>query len=778
MSPAPPPAQKRHRIALSCEPCRTSKLKCDRLQPCGQCARKGHRDLCAYAPKPPARGPRRSRKKAPAPAKDLSERLQRLEGMVRTIMDSGAGADGPAAGAPVSAPARARVVRDEGRTRYVGATHCMAMLEDIEVLKSHFDDADGDLDGDDAPSADELEAPEMLLWPRGAPASDDELLAHLPPQHVADRLITRYFSSMSPSQHIIHRPTFTRAYGRFWQDASCASLHWVAQLFMVLALGVLFNSHSAPHELDDDGDSASAPPRERIRRYRRCAGWALVRGRYARPTAATLPAFLLYVEAHFLFSRASQMDCYLLSGVCVRLMLRMGLHRDPASVAGLSAFEGEMRRRMWNMAAQIESLVAFHVGLPSMLQGLETDTAVPRNLQDDDLDERAASLPPARPPTDYTHMTYPIHKARILRVFAQIARQAHALAPPGYGHVLELDRLLQETWAAVPALMRVRPLPECVGDAPGLIMQRFGLAAVYNKCRCVLHRRYLAERPPDRKHDYSRRQCLRAATTLLENQHTIWRACQPGNLLRQNSWFVSSLAVHDYLLAAVVVYLVIQNLDSYSAPDVWDRESSDRDAAPTREGLEAMIRRSHAVWSAVAAEQAELKKTADTLSTMLARLESPPYPRPGAQEATTGPPTASSGWEASMTRRSAASTPPTGASGSSRSGPLPDPEQGGEPAQSEILLLSAQQSGPAAAFPEPPAPSSGPFGRPTPSKFLPDTLALDDSWMLGDGMDWRHLDVALAHSHTAGATDEQAGLSWEISPFDEPDLLAPSPWDQ
>lgn len=117
-----PHPQKRTRVLLSCAPCRTSKLKCDRGQPCSQCAKKGRDDLCAYAPRPAAR-------KKPA-AKGISARLKRLEGMVRNMIDGG-----EAVGKPreqQEAPlVKGHVVRGERGTTYVGATHCMAMLEDV-----------------------------------------------------------------------------------------------------------------------------------------------------------------------------------------------------------------------------------------------------------------------------------------------------------------------------------------------------------------------------------------------------------------------------------------------------------------------------------------------------------------------------------------------------------------------------------------------------------------------------------------------------------------------
>lgn len=391
-------------------------------------------------------------------------------------------------------------------------------------------------------------------------------------------------------------------------------MQWLAQLFMMLTLGTFFNNFTAPHELS--GDSA-VPVVDRIKHYRSCAGLALVWSKYTQPTNATLPAFLLYVESHFLLNRAAQMNCYVLSGVCIRLLLKMGLHRDPSKLPAnnMSPFEGEMRRRIWNMAVQIDTLVSFHMGLPSMLQGIETDTRIPSNIQDEDFDESSAALPPERPPRDHTHMTYPINKSRILRVFGHIARQAHSLTPPTYADVCGLDQRLNAAWAEMPAVMAVRPLDECVGDSPTLLVQRFGLQALYNKCRCVLHRRYLAEAVPVREHSRSRQQCLEAAVGLLEQQHTIWVASKPGGVMSSTSWFLSSLAVHDYLLAAMIVYLVITN-ERYPDPDAgFDFEGR----KPSKEELTGMLRRSWVIWTEVSENNAELRKTADMIAVMLAK---------------------------------------------------------------------------------------------------------------------------------------------------------------
>lgn len=302
---------------------------------------------------------------------------------------------------------------------------------------------------------------------------------------------------------------------------------------------------------------------------------------------------VLYAEAEFVANRASQMNCYLLCSTVIRLMLKMGLHRDPANLPRITPYQGEMRRRMWNLAVQLDLLVAFHLGLPCMIHGIESDTALPRNLLDSDFSEDSPELPPSRPMTDYTPLTYPINKARIARGFGLVARLSHSLTLPTYAEIMRVDARIQDVWSSVPAFMKIRPLSESVTEAPMVVIQRFGLASLYQKSRCVLHRRYLVDPQPLREHDYSRRTCVEAAVALLDYQSTMFEATKPGAILAQNRWFIASLAINDFLLADMVVALAAQRPnESKDEPD-WMATCT---PSVTKDSLIEMLKRSYTIW--------------------------------------------------------------------------------------------------------------------------------------------------------------------------------------
>ncbi|KAI1867981.1 uncharacterized protein JN550_006788 [Neoarthrinium moseri] len=616
-SSASTPPVKRARVLLSCHACRGSKLKCDRQVPCGQCLKKGRPEGCAYAPRP-------NKQK---PAKGMAARLKRLEGMVRGMLDengaplsnSNSGGRGLERAHQSEAPLEAggQVVRGDRATSYVGGTHFMAILEDIDELKNYFEypeEEEADANGDPYEPAG---SPEFLLLSKNVPRNREELLALLPERSVIDRLMMRYFNSNSPSQHILHKPTFSKEYHRFWQDSSSAPLHWIAILFMVTSLGVFFSSFQAPHELEGD---SPMPAMDRYRVCRGAAGTALIWGKYSQPNQHTLQALMLYVEADFLVNRESQMNCYLLSSVLIRLMLKMGLHRDPSKLPNISAYDGEMRRRAWNLAIQIDLLVAFHLGLPAMIHGIESDTALPRNLLDTDFHEDSKELPLSRPTSDYTPLTYPIHKAAICRAFGLVARQAHSLTIPTYAEIMKIDAIIEETYSNVPAFMKVKAMEESITDPPMQIIQRFGLASIYQKSRCVLHRKYITDPVPKKEHEYSRKACLSAALKLLEYQSTMYEACKPGAMLSQNGWFISSLAINDFLMADMVVALIIQSSQYSEVGGNYDWITQGT-PTPTKDELLQILRRSLFVWQQMATRVPDCRKAFELVETVVRKIE-------------------------------------------------------------------------------------------------------------------------------------------------------------
>ncbi|KAE9366770.1 hypothetical protein N431DRAFT_417640 [Stipitochalara longipes BDJ] len=559
------PIQKRNRAQLSCASCRHGKLKCDRQQPCSQCVRKGRATQCNFV----SAGRRK-------PVVSLQNRLKHLESLVKDAMTAqnpaAQGAlsnsrdklieSGSASGAGINrqslhgqdqanrqeTPRSGQVLFSKGQT-YVGATHWAAILEDIEEVKIFVEESLEDADRGHSSHYN------SLVWNVRLPSGKADMLASLPPRLAVDCLISRYFNSTSPALFIIHRPTFNKHYRQFWLDPEGTPVTFVGLLYAFITLATL--SSLASGEIHPDTRGA---PHEMLRAYKENCVQCLILSDYTKPTRYTLETMLIYGEAEFLMSRDDQVHCYLLSAVAVRLALRMGLHRDSSKIGThFTPFEAEFRRRMWYHINQLDLLASFHIGLPGMIQMIESDTLPPSNLLDEDFDEDCIELPPSRPESEMTPMSYALCKGRLSDVAGEIMVIANKLQLPPYSEILKLDSLLHEAYDKVPPQLRLDEYEINVTDSSSTILKRFSVSALFEKSRCMLHRKFLMKAWNHPEYQYSKEAALDASMKLLHRQGLIHQAASPGGPLALDRWFLSSLSTHNFLLAAMIIYLNVMN---------------------------------------------------------------------------------------------------------------------------------------------------------------------------------------------------------------------------
>ncbi|TVY34249.1 Fusarisetin A cluster transcription factor [Lachnellula subtilissima] len=471
----------------------------------------------------------------------MRDRVRHLEGLVK----------GALAAVPLSeneGEASGQVLTDSDESRYVGSTHWAAILEDIEEVKDYFADA-GDV-GDE--EAEEVVSYTMLTFKPYSPISKEELLGRLPEKNIVDGLVRKYFNGHSPSLHLIHKPTFQKEYKLFWAAPSDAPVIWVGLIYSMMALAAFssFSAAETPIELCDT-------PMETIRHYRNCCMQALLLSHYTKPGPYTIETLILYMEGEFLMSKDDQVHLYLLVGNIVRLCLRMGLHRDTTKVGGnITPFQAEMRRRVWHHLSQIDLLASFQIGLPGMVESIESDTLYPRNLRDEDVDEGMTELPPSRPDSELTPISYLISKSRLCHACGQIATLANRLTLSPYTEVMKMDGLLHEAYATIPSFFQM-PLEFSLFESPGLIIKQFSLALVYQKSRCMLHRKYIMKQNENPHYAYSKKVAVDASMELLKCQAMSYDATFDGGALARDRWVLSTLTTHDFLLASMIVTINI-----------------------------------------------------------------------------------------------------------------------------------------------------------------------------------------------------------------------------
>ena len=513
-----------------------------------------------------------------------------------------------------------RISLENHETSYVGSAHWTAILDSITELKDHFeDDADDHGLTDPAMETGQLPPTErpILLFGSNKNASKLEILSSIPSRSIVDRLISGYFSAMDMAPVVVHGPSFLKEYEKFWDNPSVTPVMWVGMLFAMMCLATQFQSFqvSEPKGVDQYPLSAQEVQHQ-VRLYQEKTVQCLVLGKYTKSVPYTIQTLLLYFSTEHFQSEDTEIGTWILLGIVVRIAMRMGYHRDAWHFPQISPFQGEMRRRAWAILAQLDLLASTQIGLPRMIKESQTDTAEPRNLVDDDFDEDVDALPASRPDTDLTPMLYVIVKNRIMSVFGMISDLTSSKGAISYAEVMRLDKVLHEARESIPIGLQMRPIAKSLLDNPNAVMRRIYLALVFNKARCILHRKYLVAAHSNNLYSYSRQSCIDAALQMLQLQSTLNQETQLGGRLYHDKWKVSSLVNHDFLLATTILCLDLDH-DMAMQPSIQGNDSTKENYK--RDAIIQALHVSYKIWLQSSRSSREARKAAEALRIVLGK---------------------------------------------------------------------------------------------------------------------------------------------------------------
>lgn len=390
---------------------------------------------------------------------------------------------------------------------------------------------------------------------------------------------------------------------------------WLGQIFAILCLAM----HSY-HRMGDEPVEYRGRAKLLAASYRNLTWQCLLLADFTKPFNQMIETLVLHMHGESVRSRDADVGVWVLVGMIVRLAMRMGYHRDPKYYPNITPFQGEIRRRVWTFIQQSDLLFSFQFGLPSMIKIGDCDVETPRNLFDDEIDEDIKVLPPSRPPTAATPVSFMIAKALITSAFAKVIEHLPSSSTCTYDEILALDQNLREARAEFPPHLRLRSIEESSIDPGAIVMQRFSLSILYHKGQCVLHRKFLARARENNRYAHSRRTCVDSSMDLLRHQETLHYESLPGRRLHGMKVFMSSLTAHDFLLAAMIVCL-----------DLWygaEAEGAGRSSGDLytwglerRADMIQALEISHSIWTETRDESMESYKASETLTIMLKKLK-------------------------------------------------------------------------------------------------------------------------------------------------------------
>ncbi|USP76860.1 hypothetical protein yc1106_04134 [Curvularia clavata] len=654
--------RKRNRVPLSCGACRHRKLKCNRGHPCDNCTKRGDTASCTYAT-PSNRKKSSSSTGSASTPDDMQNRIDRLEGLVLSLMTNGAQSAGPAAahaaiadslnngptdpsfnmsqysaamstGASDSIPEEDAEEESEmenvtksigvmkvhnNHTIFASEAHWYAILGELSEVKNYFAEHkkqyDDQLKRYRATHVEDRPPGTSFLMGGQKPSSKADVLSRFPPKPTADLLVSRFFNTYDPGIHIIHGPTFQKEYDRHWLQPEETPVIWLGLVYamMCIALQSYTRAGDEPPEYHNKSWEMS-------REYGDLTAQCLMLADITQPITGMMETMILHVHAEYARSRDAEVGVLISTGIIARLAMRMGLHRDPAPYPGISVFQGEMRRRVWAAVRSIDLLFSAQAGLPPIIRPRDTNTEIPRNIYDDELHEDMKILPPSRPETEATPTLFLINRTRLIYKLGEAVELTDTLTCSSYDEVMKLDMEARELHDNISPHLKMRGMDESARDPSTLIMQRFSLDLLFLKIICTLHRKYLAYARVQSRFAYSRKAVIEASLMLLKHQATLHRECQAGGRLRNVKWFISSLTTVDFLLAAMIVssdlYHTTMESSARSPPTDAPTWSSDR----IDEMLEA-IEIAVGIWDGLKDHSMEAYKAHTTLNVMLEQLK-------------------------------------------------------------------------------------------------------------------------------------------------------------
>lgn len=350
--------------------------------------------------------------------------------------------------------------------------------------------------------------------------------------------------------------------------------------------------------------------------YRRRSAHCLLLANYTKPGRYKLEALVIYAGLEYATKHSNADTVNIILGFAFKLGFRSGYHRDAKNSPRISAMEGEMRRRTWHLMVQLDTITAFQVGIPRTVQSYQYDTEPPGNYADEDFNETTVQLPEPRPASVFTPSAYLQYKGRIMEAFSRVIDFVSSPKPDSYDQVVELDRYLKGVHESAPPFFRAQSIIQSITDTPDLIMRRYTLEYLYEKSRCILHRKYMTGYEASPQYMYSRWAAVDAAKSILRYQADLFSESQPGGRLHANKWFFNSLQEHDLIMAAMIICVELSQNHS-SDTQVQVPYTGRTMVLESREHLSKALETSWEIWKKSLDQSPMGRKAFDALTIML-----------------------------------------------------------------------------------------------------------------------------------------------------------------
>ncbi|KAF2093561.1 hypothetical protein NA57DRAFT_61267 [Rhizodiscina lignyota] len=558
---------------VSCQSCRSKKLKCNRVQPCSNCAARGV--TCNFVVPPQKHTETTSTIRH---NEELLERIERLESIVLQ---------------PNSVQARSKYSLDNSR---------------LVTRPAIPQGSDGVVDSDDHHERDQdsqllenVGTREDLLLPRlsnslvfkicgtngmlevQASLNHPHVVVVFPAYRVAIQLFQSYESNLDHMCRILHIPTIRALIRTFYlqiNQGESIILGQAALLLSIFAIAAFFYQPSGNSEVATTEQNAVHLSKV----FSKSALDVLDHSR--RNTSGTLED----IQAYILLSYATyHLDGFsargrLLETIAASIARDMRLHRLDAGREPTTETETnfrvlidlEVKRRVfWHIASAdwLFSAISGPQEAAYFIHPNQINVRLPKDCNDDDISLGVDNESMVGP----TSMSYFRERVRL----AHLCREIVDTVPPEtsklmqmpYDQIIALDKKLEDYISTLPVFFRPdlesRQKSKALETVfPNIPVMRNCLSKAAHTRRCKLHQKFLLRQSYDPRYAYSRRACLESARAVLQYFEDL-----PGNDFPSTSTVAArmGIAIHHMHLALVVMVMDL----------CFNRDEADREEIKT-----------------------------------------------------------------------------------------------------------------------------------------------------------------------------------------------------
>ncbi|KIX07653.1 uncharacterized protein Z518_02306 [Rhinocladiella mackenziei CBS 650.93] len=632
------PLKRPRQDPVSCQFCRSKKLKCNRQQPCSNCATRGL--ACEGQFQPYSR-------QTPASSHtdnvSILARLKRLEDIV-----IGSSNSTPHVAQPKIHSPRASLSPDPEYEEAVHNLEGTGTSEDSWISLSSKGFEFG------------ISSTHQISINYGIFQNVPDQLSHcrpatkwysLPRKEEAVLLMDHYVKYLDGLQHVVYIPTVRRImdsiYANLEKGLPVIHSH-VALLLSIFASSSMFSSHF------DGGTRFQFSPSDASQASLFWANAALEVLEFSRRTASRrledvqttiILAFLLYhIEG---FSTRSR--CLFANAITTARDLSLHkLDARPGQIPGSRCqpdhLETEISRRVWwhVVATDWYTFFSFYGSLlisggfsrllslsggpqegTYFLQPRHMCVNIPCNVNDSDLthDKPPVNLPLSEPTT----MSYYIQRIKLADICRNVVDvmplNGRDLALVDYQDVIALDDKFEAFFQELPVFFQTDEKSRLAAEPimcqyPALQVQRYALRMIADTRRCKLHQPFLIRGSVDPNYAYSREISLKSARSCIR----VWRLHEK----EYQSILVASVkltgVVHHVFMATIV--LVMDLCFNKTAGDDAERKAEVREACKILEDVKCQSRMAHEF----------LESLMDILRTHKVRLHNNPPPGDSTEE--------------------------------------------------------------------------------------------------------------------------------------------------